>query len=69
MAFMALLLSPHLDHPVDLSKTIKLILIHDVAEIEAGDYVAFQKQPLDKHALELKALKKLTKSLPKKYHT
>ena len=37
MAFMALLCAEHLDHPVDLAKTLKMILIHDLVEAITGD--------------------------------
>jgi putative hydrolase of HD superfamily len=42
MALMALLLSPHLEHPVDLARTLKLVLAHDLVEAEAGDVPYFE---------------------------
>lgn len=41
MALMAVLLHPHLEHPVDLGRTLELVLVHDLVEAEAGDVVAF----------------------------
>ncbi|MBX9624940.1 MAG: HD domain-containing protein [Gemmataceae bacterium] len=41
MALMAVLLHPHLEHPVDLCRTLKLVLVHDLVEAEAGDVVWF----------------------------
>lgn len=37
MALMAMLLEPHLDQKIDIGKTLKMILIHDLVEAEAGD--------------------------------
>lgn len=37
LAMMALVLSSHADEEVDLLKVVKMVLIHDVVEIDAGD--------------------------------
>ena len=37
MALMAILVEPHLDKKIDIAKTLKMILIHDLVEVEAGD--------------------------------
>ncbi len=37
MALMAILLEPYLDKKIDISKTLKMIIIHDLVEAEAGD--------------------------------
>lgn len=37
MAPMALLVHRHLAQPVDLCKALKMILVHDLVEAEAGD--------------------------------
>ncbi len=42
MALMALLAHPHLETPVDLGKALKLILVHDLVEAEAGDVPVFE---------------------------
>jgi putative hydrolase of HD superfamily len=41
LAVMALLLAEHADTPVDLPHVIKLLLVHDIIEIDAGDTPAF----------------------------
>lgn len=56
MAYMAVLLAPHLEQPVDLGKVLRMIIVHDVAEIRAGDYHAFKDVPADKRAQEARAL-------------
>lgn len=40
MALMAIALAPHLDRKVDLLKTLKMVIFHDLVEIEAGDVSA-----------------------------
>lgn len=37
MSLMAVLLEPLLEHPVDMVKLLKMIIIHDLVEAEAGD--------------------------------
>jgi len=69
MAIMALVLADQLDFKVDLAKVLKMVLIHDLGEVYAGDAWAFNKQPGDKYSNELAGYKKLTKNLPKKVGT
>lgn len=44
MAVMALVLSEYSNEPIDLLKTISMILIHDVVEIDAGDTYAYDEE-------------------------
>jgi putative hydrolase of HD superfamily len=37
LAMMALLLAEHADEPVDVTRVVKMLLIHDIVEIDAGD--------------------------------
>ncbi len=37
MALMAILLEPYLDKKIEIGKTLKMIIIHDLVEAEAGD--------------------------------
>jgi putative hydrolases of HD superfamily len=37
MALMAILVEPYLNQRIDIGKTLKMILIHDLVEAEAGD--------------------------------
>lgn len=53
MSLMALLLEPYLDQKIDIAKTLKMIIIHDLVEAEAGD-VPFPR--MVQHA-ELKKVK------------
>jgi putative hydrolases of HD superfamily len=37
LAMMAIVLAEHCDTPIDILKVIKMVLIHDIVEIDAGD--------------------------------
>ena len=37
LAVMAIVLAEHSDKPIDLLKVLKMVLIHDIVEIDAGD--------------------------------
>ncbi|MEM7021245.1 MAG: HD domain-containing protein [Pseudomonadota bacterium] len=43
MALMAMLMHRHLEQPVDLGKTLKMILTHDLVEAETGDVPYFER--------------------------
>jgi putative hydrolase of HD superfamily len=40
-AMIALVLAEHAQEPVDLPKVLKMLLVHDIVEIDAGDTFAF----------------------------
>ena len=44
MALMALVLSEYANEEIDVLKTISMILIHDIVEIDAGDTYAYDEQ-------------------------
>ena len=46
MAIMTLLLSEHANEEIDVLKTISMLLIHDLVEIDAGDTYAYDVQGL-----------------------
>lgn len=59
MALLALLVNRHLEKPVNLEHTLKMILIHDLVEAEAGDIPFFetgtrkeQKEQREQKAIE-----------------
>lgn len=67
MALMAVLLEPYLDEEVDTARMLKMILVHDLVEIEAGDIPAFQVLTDEAKALkqqkEIKAIENLREKL------
>lgn len=65
MALMALVLHKEVDESVDLFHVLKMIIVHDLGEVYAGDYQVYGKDvPANKHELESEALEKLLKTLP-----
>ncbi|WP_126971141.1 HD domain-containing protein [Gynurincola endophyticus] len=44
LALMAVVLAEHSNEPVDLLKVIKMVLIHDIVEIDAGDTFIYDTQ-------------------------
>ncbi|HUL07214.1 MAG TPA: HD domain-containing protein [Candidatus Acidoferrum sp.] len=65
MALMALLMHRHLAHPVDIEKTLKMILVHDLVEAEVGDVPFFDKGERKrlKAAREQRAIAKIRDAL------
>lgn len=67
LAMMALVLAEHSDRPVDILKVVKMVLIHDIVEIDAGD--TFLYDTLKNHTNtreELAAAKRIFGLLPEK---
>ncbi|USD48805.1 HD domain-containing protein [Vibrio sp. SCSIO 43153] len=66
VALMAVLMQEHANAPVDIARVMKMLLIHDVVEIDAGDTfvydVAASKEQEEK---ELKAAERLFGMLPR----
>jgi putative hydrolase of HD superfamily len=65
MALMAIVLQPEVNPALDLGHVLKMIIVHDLGEVYAGDYQVYGKPvPENKHELEAEALEKLLKLLP-----
>jgi putative hydrolase of HD superfamily len=65
IALMAVLLAEYAPQPVDLLKVIKMLLIHDVVEIDAGDTFCYDAEGhIDKAAREAQAAQRLFGLLP-----
>ncbi len=65
LAVMALLLAEHTDVAVDPIRALKMVLIHDLVEIDAGDTYCYDQQGLlDKAEREDKAAERLFGMLP-----
>jgi putative hydrolase of HD superfamily len=65
MALMALLMHRHLEQPVDIEKTLKMILVHDLVEAEVGDVPFFEtgERKQLKAAREQMAIEKIRAAL------
>jgi putative hydrolases of HD superfamily len=66
MSVAAVLMSPHLEHSVDLGQTLKLITLHDIAEAITGDIPYFEESSRKdtKLADEAEAMEKMCSMLP-----
>jgi putative hydrolase of HD superfamily len=43
LALMAIVLAEHSDEPIDILKVVKMVLIHDIVEIDAGDVFIYDE--------------------------
>lgn len=61
MALMALLVHRHLEKPVNLEHVLKMILVHDLVEAEAGDIPFFENRSRkdQKHQREQEAIENI----------
>ncbi len=65
LALMAILLSEYANAPLNINKVLKMILIHDIVEIDAGDaYVYDEKAKALQHEKEIIAADRLFNMLP-----
>ena len=65
MALMCLLLSEYANEKIDVLRTVGMILIHDIVEIDAGDTYAYDEQgQTTQRERELKAADRLYNLLP-----
>lgn len=65
MAIMVFLLSEYSNEEIDILKTIRMLLIHDIVEIDAGDTYAYADVPKsEQHAKEELAAKRIFGILP-----
>jgi putative hydrolase of HD superfamily len=44
LALMAIVLAEHSNEPIDILKVVKMVLIHDIVEIDAGDVFLYDSQ-------------------------
>lgn len=65
LALMAFLLSEYANDKVDVAKVMKMVLVHDLVEIDAGDTYAYdEKGNASKRERELKAADRIFGLLP-----
>lgn len=66
LALMAMLFSDYAPEGTDINKVIKMVLVHDLVEIYAGDTFCYdEKAGADKAEREMKSAEKLFSILPK----
>lgn len=71
IALMAMMLSPHLKKKIDIEKTLKMLIIHDIIEAESGDVLAQDYQysktaTKDKENKEKQAIEHIKRQLNSK---
>ncbi len=65
LAMMVMLLSEYANEPIDVLHTIKMVLIHDIVEVDAGDTYCYDKEGYKgKAEREEKAAQRLFGMLP-----
>jgi putative hydrolase of HD superfamily len=65
LALMAVLLAEHADEPVDIARVVKMALVHDLVEIDAGDTFVYDEQACqDKDIRERRAADRIFSLLP-----
>ena len=66
ICLMVLVLAEHADSPgLDVLRVLKMLLVHDIVEIDAGDTFAYDTARMaDQHAREVKAAERLFGLLP-----
>jgi putative hydrolase of HD superfamily len=65
LALMAVLLAEHADEAVDVSRVVKMVLVHDLVEIDAGDTYCYDElAAMDKEARERCAAERIFALLP-----
>ncbi len=65
LAMLAISLAEHAQTPIDINRVIRMLLVHDVGEIDTGDTIAFAEGGWeDRKAAELAAVKRIFGMLP-----
>lgn len=65
LCVMAMALAPHATQPIDLPKVMKMLTIHDIVEIDAGDVLVYDDAAREaKRTLELAAAERIFGMLP-----
>jgi putative hydrolase of HD superfamily len=66
LALMALTLKDYANEKIDVNKVIEMVLIHDIVEIDAGDYIVYTTEKEEKQKKEKAAAKRIFGILPDK---
>ena len=65
VALMAIFLEEHANESIDIARVVKMLLLHDIVEIDAGDTFAYDIQAIESQKdKELSAAKRLFSMLP-----
>jgi putative hydrolase of HD superfamily len=65
VALLAMALQPHADEPLDIDKVIRLLLVHDIGEVDTGDTIVYAEGgEAERKAAELVAARRIFGLLP-----
>lgn len=65
LALMALAMEPYAPGPVNIGRVVRMLLVHDVGEIDAGDVIVYAKvDPARRSAEELAGVRRVFGLLP-----
>jgi putative hydrolases of HD superfamily len=65
VALLAMSMQPHANEAVDIDKVIKLLLVHDIGEIDTGDTIVYAEEgEAERKEQELVAVKRIFGLLP-----
>jgi len=64
----ALMLREYANEKIDIDRVIKMLLIHDLGEIDAGDTIIYQSEALELKETEAKGVKRVLGLLPEEKH-
>lgn len=65
IALLALSLAPHAPQPVDMDRVVRLLLVHDIGEIDTGDTIVYAEGGWEERkAAELAAVRRIFGLLP-----
>ncbi len=65
---LVLIMAEHSNEPIDVLKALKMQLIHDIVEIDAGDTFCYAADQSNKFETELTAAKRIFGLLPPPFH-
>ncbi|MFW6287497.1 MAG: HD domain-containing protein [bacterium] len=64
LALMAIVLSEHANEEINVNRVIKMVLIHDIVEIDAGDFIVYTDKKAEKEEKEKIAAERIFGLLP-----
>ena len=65
IAMLALSLVPYADGPIDVERVVRMLLVHDVGEIDTGDTIVYADEGLaERKTAELEAVRRIFGMLP-----
>nr|WP_102525522.1 HD domain-containing protein [Vibrio tapetis] len=59
----ALMLKDHANEPIDIEKVMKMLLIHDIGEIDAGDKIIYESETTEQKGQEEKGVARILNNL------